>query len=316
MDKLEQLASAHESFSDLLHAIDPLVLIGLVCAAAGIPMPDVVDVRYRNSRIEIPGLSKPARKKIVDLVYTTLSADGQLEVWILEIELSYDWLKVIRWALYELAFQSEHNAHSARVAVLTPEPELRERIRTKILPRMKTSPVLLEPDQIERITDYQEARRRPELAILGCLFHAQPPAPFEAQVEVFRAAWMAIQSLAETEARRYSVLVMSLVPEAVQNQGIAELRETGELDEYGYELFTESERKGGSFARGHREGVETGRIQTLRRAVLDVLELRGFEVSEAVRERVESCESIEQLERWYAAAKSGPVQSPDQLLDG
>jgi hypothetical protein len=224
MNKLEQLASAHESFSDLLHAIDPAVLIGIVCAAAGVPLPRIVEVSYRNPRIEIPGLSKSARKSIVDLVYT----------------------------------------------------------------------------------------------VLGCLFHAQDPATFEARVQVFRAAWMAIQSLAETQARRYSVVVMSIVPDAVIQQGIAELREAGELDEGRWELFGESERKGHSFARGHREGLEEGleeRRELLRRVIVDVLELRGFEVAAAARDRIQSCESLEVLEGWYAAAKSAATTNVEQLFD-
>ena len=118
---------------------------------------------------------------------------------------------------------------------------------------------------------------------------------------------------------------MSIVPKAVVEQGVAELRESGDLDEERWELFTETERYGHSFLRGHeegraeglaegrREGVEAGRCQTLRRAVLDVLELRGLEVTPTARERVESCESIEQLERWYAAAKSVSAESPDQV---
>jgi len=326
MDKLEQLGSAHESVSELLHAIDPLLLIAIVCAAAGIPMPTILEVRYRNPRIEIPGLVKAARRPFVDLIYTTLATDGTFEIWILEIELSLDLLKVRRWALYELALESELEADAARLAVFSPEPELRGKIERRILSKIKTDPVLIQPDQIERIIDYREARRRPEQTILGCLFHAHPPSPFEARVEVFRAAWMAIQSLAERKAQRYSVAIMSIVPEAVVEQGVAELRESGELDEGRWELFTDSERKGHSFARGHREGraegraegrksgFEEGRAQTLRRAVLDILELRGFELSAAARERVESCESIEQLERWYEAAKSASAQSVAQLL--
>jgi hypothetical protein len=362
MDRLEQLASAHESFSDLLHAIDPTVLIAIVCAAAGVPVPPIVEIRYRNPRIEIPGLSKSARKSIVDLVYTTLSPDGTLEVWLFEIELGWNSVKVRRWGLYELAFENEYDA-DARLAVFTPEPGLRERIRTRMLPRIKTNPVLIEPDQIERITDYDEARRRPELAILGCLFHAQEPAPLEARVEVFRAAWVAIQSLAEAQARRYSVVVMSIVPDAVIQRGIEELREAGELDEGRWELFGESERKGHSFARGRREGLEEGleegraegleegraegleegraegleegraegleegraegleegradaRRELLRRVIVDVLELRGVEVPPAARDRIQSCESLDLLERWYVAAKSAATQNVEQMLD-
>jgi hypothetical protein len=196
-----------------------------------------------------------------------------------------------------------------------------------MLPRIKTEPLVIEPDQIERIIDYDEARRRPELAVLGCLFHAQEPAAFAARVHVFRAAWMAIQSLAETQARRYSVVIMSIVPDAVIEQGIAELREAGELDEGRWELFGESERKGHSFARGrregleegHREGLEEGRLEErrelLRRVIIDVLELRGLEVSPTTRDRIQSCASLEVLERWYAAAKSAATTNVEQLFE-
>ena len=268
MDKLEQLGSAHESVSELLHAIDPLLLIAIVCAAAGIPMPTILEVRYRNPRIEIPGLVKAARRPFVDLIYTTLATDGTFEIWILEIELSLDLLKVRRWALYELALESELEADAARLAVFSPEPELRGKIERRILSKIKTDPVLIQPDQIERIIDYREARRRPEQTILGCLFHAHPPSPFEARVEVFRAAWMAIQSLAERKAQRYSVAIMSIVPEAVVEQGVAELRESGELDEGRWELFTDSERKGTASPAGIERVAQRGARAASRKAEL------------------------------------------------
>jgi hypothetical protein len=49
--------------------------------------------------------------------------------------------------------------------------------------------------------------------------------------------------------------------------------------------------------------------------VLDLLEVRGFEVTAAARERVESCESVELLERWYAAAKSASNSAPNSSVD-
>ena len=55
--------------------------------------------------------------------------------------------------------------------------------------------------------------------------------------------------------------------------------------------------------------------QLLRRTVIDMLELRGFVLTTQQRERIESCESIETLERWYAAAKTAAANhSVEQLL--
>ncbi|HLT39798.1 MAG TPA: hypothetical protein VK034_26125, partial [Enhygromyxa sp.] len=102
MVKLEQLASTHESISDLLHEIDPRVLIAMACAAADLAVPELVKIRYRNPRIEVPWMSKPARPYAVDLIYTTLTADGERQGWLFEVELSFNLIKIRRWAYYEI----------------------------------------------------------------------------------------------------------------------------------------------------------------------------------------------------------------------
>jgi len=330
--QLETIATAHESLSALLHAIEPRVLIRIACASAGIVVGELVALRNRNPRIEISAQSRRALGAVIDLVYTVHAADDSVvESWVFEIELSFSWEKIWTWALYEIAVEVEYHA-TCNLAVFSPEPRMRERIRSRVLPRMrKTKPIMVERDQIERIIDYADARARPELTILGCLYHAHEPAALADQVEVFRAAWVALQSLERRLAQRYAVAVMSIVAPNIVEQGISELRERGELDEGRWELFSESERKGHSFHRGREEGraegreegrVEgreegraEGRREQLRRSVVDVLELRGFTLSQAQRERIASCESVETLERWYEAGKTAAAnQSVDQLL--
>jgi hypothetical protein len=130
-------------------------------------------------------------------------------------------------------------------------------------------------------------------------------------VAVFRAAWLAIQTLAGIKALRYAVLVMSIVPPAVSEQGIEELRHAGELDEGHFEEFMEIERKGSSFHRGREEGHR----KMLRRALTDVLELRGFPLTTELSERIDLCESLATLERWYNEAKTAAANQPlDALL--
>jgi hypothetical protein len=332
MDQLERLGSAHECFSELLYAIDPRILIRIACQAAGIVPDELVDVLARNPRIELPAVSKRAHKHIVDLVFTVQTADGKvIEVWVFEIQLGKDPSKIRRWDVYPVAFGLEYDAEG-RLALFVPEPKVRRWIRTKVLPRMKLPPILIEPDQIERITDHEDAQRRPELTILGCLYHVHEPAAFQDRVEVCRAAWLVIQSLAEPKSLRYAVLVMSLTPPAVFEQAIAELREAGELEESHFdEAVSESEREGYTFYRGRREGREAGLSEgreaglsegreaglseALRRAILDILELRGLAVTATQRERVESCQSLETLERWYAAVKTPAAnQTTEELL--
>jgi hypothetical protein len=314
MSKPEQVGITHESLSDLLHAIDRRTLIRIIAAAAGIAVGELVEVDSRDPRIQIPGLSKPGTSKFVDGVYTVHTADGRVVgFWMFEVELSLDLKKRRKWSLYVIAFEYELNA-AGQLAVFSPVPALRKKIRTRVIPRMRVRPILIEPDQIERITDYDEARRRPELTILGCLFHTHEPTPLDERLAVFRAAWIAIQSLDEKVALRYGTMVMSLVPEEVMTEGINQLREAGELDESRWEVFTDSERYGSSFHRGREEGREEGR-EVLRRLLVATFEQRGFVLTPAQRERIESCESFEILERWLTTVHSAAVnQHVDEIL--
>jgi len=206
--------------------------------------------------------------------------------------------------------------------VFSPVPDIREGIRTKLIPRMRIDPILIEPDHIERITDYDDARARPELTILGCLFHCHEPAPLEERVAVLRAAMVAIRAVTAVDtiqAWRYTALVMQLVPPEVVKQGEQEMQEAGELDEHGKWLVSESERYGHSFHLGLEEGrkaAEAGFYAYVRLSIIQVLELRGFILTDAHRERIAACSSLETLKRWDVAAKTAAVtQSVEELLD-
>ncbi len=64
------------------------------------------------------------------------------------------------------------------------------------------------------------------------------------------------------------------------------------------------------------EGREEGREQSLRVFIADLLEVRGFALSFEQRARIQSCRSLETLQRWYAAAKTAPLDQPvDRLLE-
>ncbi|HLT36272.1 MAG TPA: hypothetical protein VK034_08300, partial [Enhygromyxa sp.] len=226
MNAPKQVGDTHENLSELLHAIDPATLLGIVAAAAGLEGIERVEIRYRNPRVQAVALARSGGSKIVDCIYTVYDARGRaVEIWLLECELSWDGSKRRRWSLYVVAFEYELDA-DGHLVVFSPEPRLRERIRTKMVPKMRIEPIVIEPDQIERITDYDDARRRRELTILGCLFHCHEPAPLEQRVAVVRAAVVAIASLLSVDkirAWRYLQLVMALVPSEVVKQGIQEL---------------------------------------------------------------------------------------------
>ncbi len=63
------------------------------------------------------------------------------------------------------------------------------------------------------------------------------------------------------------------------------------------------------------EGREVEREQNLRTFIVDLLEARGFALMPEHRARIETCSSLELLQRWYTAAKTAPLDQPvDRLL--
>ncbi len=222
---------------------------------------------------------------------------------------------------YSVEFKKE-----SLLAVFCPHPELRERLRRKLIPKIQPKPLLIERDRIELITDYNDARERPELAVLSAVYHAHGPGPWEQRVAAVRAAYVGIQGLADVDVRRYAVLIMSTAPKPVVDQALQELEKEGHLDNERYELVSETERTGHSFLTGFEEGEQKGRQEgreegleqaraLLRQSLVDVLELRGFTVTLDHHQRIRSCASLDTLERWYAAAKGAAAnRSLDELL--
>ncbi|AGS69411.1 hypothetical protein HGI09_44530 [Streptomyces collinus] len=53
---------------------------------------------------------------------------------------------------------------------------------------------------------------------------------------------------------------------------------------------------------GREQGREEGRVQDRREMVLRILEWRGVQLADAIREQVESCTDLDQLETWAQRA--------------
>lgn len=53
---------------------------------------------------------------------------------------------------------------------------------------------------------------------------------------------------------------------------------------------------------GREEGLEQGRLQDRREMTLRIIEWRGIPVTDAIRERVNTCSDLDQLEAWAQRA--------------
>jgi hypothetical protein len=198
-------------------------------------------------------------------------------------------------------------AHEARseglVAVFTPDPVERERIRRRLLPKMSPRPFIVGPDQVPLICDVQRARERPRETIFGALYHARETAePIEERVAGIRAALIAARRLAPHEQLRYGALMQSITPPEIMELALADLQPDDEPDT---DALPAIFREGYLFVCGRREGLAEGlatQLNTLRRVLVDILHARGFTVGDLAHRRIEQCEDAAMLARWCGEA--------------
>ncbi|WP_329097738.1 hypothetical protein OG979_19735 [Actinomadura citrea] len=149
-------------------------------------------------------------------------------------------------------------------------------------------PLTVHPGMLPPITDPDEARRLPELAVLSAPAHADGP-----QSEaVLHGLSTAIDSLTGDKGALYYDYVMSRFSDAARKL----MEDTVKLDNYEWQS---------EFAITHRaEGRAEGEVEGEVKALLLLLEARGLDVPEDVRSRVQGCTDLEQIERWIQRAVS------------
>jgi hypothetical protein len=140
--------------------------------------------------------------------------------------------------------------------------------------------VVLGPDQIPVVTDPRAAREQPELALLSALAHSGGPD----QRPIFNALLAALSVIDHDHASLYSDVVFGVLPTAARE--FKEVFMHAIAQKYGYQ----SEFARTFFAQGEV------------RAVLAVLEARGIDVPEKVRDEINACTDPDVTETWVRRA--------------
>jgi hypothetical protein len=158
-------------------------------------------------------------------------------------------------------------------------------------------PLVYGPDRVPVVTDPRQVTGVPELALLSAMVHGNGPQGAEI-VHALAAC------LAETDAIRageYSDMAFSVLPEAARKlwEEIMATPTYQYQHDYARRLLAEGEVK------GEAKGEAT--------AVLEVLDERGFAVSDEVRARVTGCSDLDQLRTWLRRAVK--VHSAEELFE-
>ena len=142
-------------------------------------------------------------------------------------------------------------------------------------------PLVLGPQTLPRIKDFEQARKLPELAVLSAAAHGGD----EDAAAIALAGVNACRGLDSQRGNRYHDFIMASLSEAARS-ALEKL-----MSAQGYQYQSE-------FAKKYvGEGLERGREQGLRDILLRLLVQRFGSVPESTRERVEQAK-LDELDRW------------------
>ena len=163
-------------------------------------------------------------------------------------------------------------------------------------------PLAIHPGRMPLITDPEQARACPELAVLSAVAHSD-----EAESEqVLEAMLAGLATLDEDRARLYLNHVFGSLPDVTVKRLEEMVTTIQDFDYLGEKYFSHW------LDKGREEGREEGRAEGEINSILMVLDARGLEISDEARERIRQCEDLSQLGTWVRRAAT--VTSAEDLF--
>lgn len=281
-------SAIHEALVRLFQANPGLAAI-LLGEVLGIELPPHTDVREASSSFSE---MKPPEYR-ADTVVQLVDADGKASLSVIvEVQLAVKEKKRVDWLAYTASTLRQQGT-DACVLVVTPDATV-ARWAQKPLPFGFASsfvPLVIGPEQVPLLTDPEEAKRRPFLAVLSAVAHGQDE--LEQAVQAASLARDAIVPLADGDV--YFDLIKAMMSVAA--------RKAFEMLPATYEYQDESLRR--SFHKGRAEGEA--------KSILAILDARGIAVSESEKNAIWECSDSAKLESMVRKALT--VQSAAELFE-
>ena len=231
--------------------------------------------------------------------------EAQLAV-IVEVQRDRDPEKRWSWPYYLAAVRSRHRCATMLLVLCTEDPIARWAAQPIELghPDLQLTPLTVGPHLIPQLSDATQVARDPELGMLSALAHASG-----ADTAVLDAVCVGFADIDPAQAREYTGLMLALLPVAARTYMEA-LVATGTY-EYMSEFTRQYVEQGRS--EGRSEGCSEGRLTQARLAVVQVLDGRGFDVPDRLRQRIDACADLDQLGAWIRRAAT--VDTVEELFD-
>ena len=227
---------------------------------------------------------------------------------VLEVQRKPDERKHRAWPLYTAALFAEHGCLTYLLVLATSSTTARwaRQPIPGFHPAAPFTPLVLGPSEIPRIKSLSEAETNVPLALLSALLHSNA----EGGELVAYAALRALHQAAPGpgEAINHLWWMLGLLGGIVTRERLTDIERLIMLDPE-TRFIPRTEFDSPPFYRGVAEGKAEGEAE----ALLTVLYARGFELSEAQRQRISACRDRSQLKLWLQRAVA--VTSLTELFD-
>jgi hypothetical protein len=279
----------HESPLELARQ-DPGLIAWLLTDRFGVTVP-----AYDHAR--------PHTTEVRELIPHTYHADGVVAFHdqsgrpvigaVVEVQRARDEGKLRTWKLYAAALEVDLRA-PAWVVVFCPEAvgAWYERRLTDQVGSLPLRPFLVTPSRVPLITDPGSAAANPAVAVLAAILHGRDPAIDQA----FPALAQTILALGPERALLYYDVVLAGLPLPARQRWETYMTTIPTGYTFRSDLFRTAAAEGKAV--GKAEGEAEGKAE----AVLAVLEARGLNSPEPVRERILATTDLGLLDAWLRRA--------------
>lgn len=309
----------HEALVDVFR-YDPSMAVTLVAEVRGIALSD-----HHRARLDTNDAGLRRSKHRADAVVLLDNAHGRPEdAIVVEVQLDQDGEKYWTWPAYVVAVRSRGRSRTTLLVICVSDAVARwamTPIPVSVPDSLLMFPVVVGPEQMPILTDPNQARRRPMMAVLSALIHQRHPD----LGKILDALLDGVDTLEEHEVERHLDIVYAgmtengrhdlesrMTTQTYQYQGAflrrlqqrwAESRAEGRVEglaEGRVEGRVEGRAEG--IVAGLAEGRTEGEVKGKAEALLVVLRSRHVDISPEVRARILGCTELDQLTIWVDRA--------------
>ncbi|HLV71710.1 MAG TPA: hypothetical protein VKY91_02915 [Vulgatibacteraceae bacterium] len=230
---------------------------------------------------------------------------------VVEIQLRPDRRKRYSWPVYLSTLRARREC-AVTLLVLCPNKATADWCRQPIESGHHgwiLRPWVLSLTEVPAVTDVDQARSLPELAVLSTVANADGPD----RKAVLTAFAEALEVTDRDKGELYHDYVRSQLSEAARHC-LEEIMQAGVYEwQSDFALKHIAEGKAEGKIEGKAEGKIEGKLEGEIELLLVVLESRGFVIGDDLRQRIASCQDLEQIHVW--ARNAVTASSLDEVFD-